>query len=102
MVISDNKILYVLAFIFLSVGGLVSTDIFLPALDEMAHFYHVTSSQIQNGISIFLLAVGVSQLFYGPLSDSIGRKLRFAYYLPHLIIYFYFYVFGKVWVLVLA
>ncbi len=58
----------------LSVGGLISTDIFLPALGEMSKFYHVPETQVQNAISIFLLGVSFSQLVYGPLSDSLGRK----------------------------
>lgn len=58
----------------LSVGGLISTDIFLPALGDMSVFYKVTEAQIQDAIAIFLLGVAFSQLIYGPLSDSLGRK----------------------------
>lgn len=58
----------------LSVGGLISTDIFLPALDSMSDFYKVTEAQIQNTIAIFLFGISLSQLIYGPLSDSLGRK----------------------------
>lgn len=58
----------------LSVGGLISTDIFLPAFGEMRFFYKVTEEKIQDSIAIFLFGVAFSQLFYGPLSDSLGRK----------------------------
>ncbi|OSN10667.1 Bcr/CflA family drug resistance efflux transporter [Lonsdalea iberica] len=58
----------------LSVGGLISTDIFLPALGNMSEFYKVSEAQIQNAIAIFLFGVSFSQLIYGPLSDSLGRK----------------------------
>ncbi|MCW4782418.1 multidrug effflux MFS transporter [Enterobacter chuandaensis] len=58
----------------LSVGGLISTDIFLPALSEMQLFYKVTEAQIQDAIALFLFGVAFSQLVYGPLSDSLGRK----------------------------
>lgn len=58
----------------LSVGGLISTDIFLPALGEMRYFYKVTEAQIQNAIALFLFGVAFSQLIYGPLSDCLGRK----------------------------
>lgn len=60
--------------ICLSVGGLISTDIFLPALGEMRLFYKVTEAQIQDAIALFLFGVAFSQLIYGPLSDSLGRK----------------------------
>lgn len=59
---------------FLSVGGLISTDIFLPALSEMRYFYKVTEAEIQGAIALFLFGVAFSQLIYGPLSDSLGRK----------------------------
>lgn len=58
----------------LSVGGLISTDIFLPALAPMSHFYQVSESSVQSAISIFLFGIAFSQLIYGPLSDSLGRK----------------------------
>lgn len=58
----------------LSVGGLISTDIFLPALGEMRLFYQVTEAKIQDAIALFLCGVAFSQLIYGPLSDSFGRK----------------------------
>jgi len=58
----------------LSVGGLISTDIFLPALGEMQLFYKVTEAQIQDAIALFLFGVAFSQLVYGPLSDCLGRK----------------------------
>lgn len=58
----------------LSVGGLISTDIFLPAFGEMQLFYKVTEAQIQDAIALFLFGVAFSQLIYGPLSDSLGRK----------------------------
>ncbi|OSM94462.1 hypothetical protein AU509_15445 [Lonsdalea britannica] len=46
----------------LSVGGLISTDIFLPALGDMSVFYKVTEAQIQDAIAIFLLGVAFSQI----------------------------------------
>lgn len=58
----------------LSVGGLISTDIFLPALGEMRFFYKVSEAKIQDAIALFLSGVAFSQLIYGPLSDSLGRK----------------------------
>lgn len=64
----------VVLIVCLYVGGLISTDIFLPALGNMTDFYKVTEAQIQNAIAIFLFAVSFSQLIYGPLSDSLGRK----------------------------
>ncbi|WP_455477513.1 multidrug effflux MFS transporter [Bartonella sp. B41] len=67
-------LLFIVLIVCLSVGGLISTDIFLPALGDMRQYYQVTESQIQNAVAIFLLALAVGQLIYGPLSDNFGRK----------------------------
>ncbi|WP_078663209.1 multidrug effflux MFS transporter [Bartonella sp. WD12.1] len=67
-------LLFIVIIICLSVGGLISTDIFLPALGNMRYHYQVTESQIQSTIAIFLLALASGQLIYGPLSDNFGRK----------------------------
>lgn len=40
----------------------------------MQHFFHVTEAQIQLLLSINFLGLCISGLFYGPLSDSYGRK----------------------------
>ncbi len=59
---------------FLSMGGLISSDIFLPALDKMGNYYNVSESNVQSSIAIFLFSIAISQLIYGPLSDCLGRK----------------------------
>ncbi|WP_412057867.1 multidrug effflux MFS transporter [Bartonella sp. DGB2] len=65
---------FIVLIICLSTGALVSTDIFLPALDTMAGFYHVKEDEIQKAIAVFMLGLSFSQLIYGPLSDRFGRK----------------------------
>ncbi|WP_375639314.1 multidrug effflux MFS transporter [Bartonella sp. MF74HXZ] len=65
---------FIILIVCLSTGGLISTDIFLPALGEMRQYYQVTQSQIQNAVAVFLLALALGQLIYGPLSDNFGRK----------------------------
>ncbi|MBX4335162.1 multidrug effflux MFS transporter [Bartonella raoultii] len=65
---------FIILIVCLSTGGLVSTDIFLPALGEMRQYYHVTESQIQSAVAIFLFALALGQLIYGALSDNFGRK----------------------------
>ncbi|UTO28918.1 multidrug effflux MFS transporter [Bartonella harrusi] len=65
---------FIIIIVCLSTGGLISTDIFLPALGEMHQYYHVTESKIQSSVAIFLFALALGQLIYGPLSDNFGRK----------------------------
>ncbi|EJF87837.1 multidrug effflux MFS transporter [Bartonella rattimassiliensis] len=68
------SLLFIISIICLSVGGLISTDIILPAFESMRQYYQVTESDIQSAVAIFLLALAIGQLIYGPLSDNFGRK----------------------------
>ncbi|AOM40391.1 multidrug effflux MFS transporter [Xenorhabdus hominickii] len=68
------SLLFIVLMVFLSMGGLISSDIFLPALSKMGHYYNVSESNVQSAISIFLFGTAFSQLIYGPLSDCLGRK----------------------------
>ncbi|MCC8466702.1 MFS transporter [Photorhabdus bodei] len=70
----NKSLLFIVLMAFLSMGGLVSSDIFLPALSKMGNYYHVSESSIQSTITIFLFGIAFSQLIYGPLSDCLGRK----------------------------
>lgn len=52
----------------------VTTDLYLPALPTIAEGFGATMAQAQYTLSALLLAFGVSQLIWGPLSDRFGRK----------------------------
>ncbi len=50
-------------------------DIMLPALPDIATSFNVAhGNEQQLVILVYVLAFGVAQLFYGPLSDSFGRR----------------------------
>lgn len=51
-----------------------ATDIYLPSFPSMAKALQVPLSTIQGTLSIYLLGVCMSQVVYGPVSESIGRK----------------------------
>ncbi len=53
----------------------MSTDTILPALSKIGADLGVTrANDSQLVISLLFLGIAVGQMFYGPLSDSIGRK----------------------------
>ena len=52
----------------------VTTDLYLPALPALAGSFAAPMSQVQLTLSSLLLAFGVSQLVWGPLSDRFGRR----------------------------
>ena len=52
----------------------VTTDMYLPALPAIRADLNASMGQIQLTLSALLLAFGISQLVWGPLSDRFGRR----------------------------
>ena len=53
----------------------LATDLYLPALPIMPGELNTTASNIQMTIGIMTFGVAIGQLFGGPISDTMGRKL---------------------------
>lgn len=58
----------------LSVAGFLATDMYLPAFGAMQQELQSEVGIISASLSLFLAGFSVAQLFWGPLSDRIGRK----------------------------
>ncbi|MGL9731500.1 MAG: MFS transporter [Wolbachia sp.] len=69
-----NYYLLITMVVMMSVIGLMSSDIYLPALPAMVEYFHVRSQDIQTTSSVYLLGLSVSQIIYGSLSDRFGRR----------------------------
>lgn len=54
--------------------GQVGVSIYLPALPSISQSLNATQADVQLLVTLFLIGFGASQLFYGPLSDAIGRR----------------------------
>ncbi len=52
----------------------VTTDLYLPALPALTQSFAAPMSQAQLTLTALLLAFGLSQLVWGPLSDRFGRR----------------------------
>lgn len=52
----------------------VTTDLYLPGLPALTAELHGTANQAQLTLSGLLLAFGLAQLVFGPLSDRFGRR----------------------------
>jgi len=52
----------------------VTTDLYLPALPALTESFGAPVSQSQLTLTTLLLAFGISQLIWGPLSDRFGRR----------------------------
>ncbi|QOD37853.1 multidrug effflux MFS transporter [Candidatus Wolbachia massiliensis] len=66
--------LFVTMIAIMSIIGLMSSDIYLPALPAMAEYFHVAPQDIQTTLSVYLLGFSLSQIIYGSLSDRFGRR----------------------------
>ncbi|WP_299814048.1 multidrug effflux MFS transporter [uncultured Roseibium sp.] len=52
----------------------LAMQIYLPSLAGMMIVFSATAGEIQLSMSAFFIAVAISQLFWGPLSDQFGRR----------------------------
>ena len=52
----------------------LTTDLYLPALPALTEGFGAPMSQAQLTLTALLLAFGLSQLIWGPLSDRFGRR----------------------------
>jgi Bcr/CflA subfamily drug resistance transporter len=57
-----------------AICGMLGIDIHLASMPHIMTFMHTNQQRMQQSVSIFLLGMGASLLFYGPLSDCFGRK----------------------------
>ena len=69
-----NHWLLVVLLSCLSAMAPFSIDMYLPALPTIAEDFGVSSQRIQLTLSVFLVGFACGQLFYGVLSDRLGRR----------------------------
>lgn len=58
----------------LAAFGPLSIDMYLPALPTIAGEFGTTTAAIQQTLSAFFIGLALGQLFYGPISDRMGRR----------------------------
>jgi DHA1 family bicyclomycin/chloramphenicol resistance-like MFS transporter len=54
--------------------GAITIDLYLPTLPAIARDYGVSAAAVQLTLSAFFVGMALGQLFFGPLSDRIGRR----------------------------
>ncbi|RTK92512.1 MAG: Bcr/CflA family efflux MFS transporter [Rickettsiales bacterium] len=70
--LNNYKLLVILTFIACLTG--FTADIYIPSFIKMSNDLNAPIESIQRSMSIFILAVSISQLIYGPVSEIIGRR----------------------------
>lgn len=54
--------------------GPLSTDMYLPSLPAIGRALGASDAQVQQTLSAYLFGFAAGQVFYGPVSDRVGRK----------------------------
>lgn len=63
----------------LSAIGPFAIDMYLPALPSIGQDLGAGTTAVQMSLLAFFLAVGLGQIFVGPLSDMVGRRAPLAF-----------------------
>lgn len=72
--VNTSDIKYIALIISIFVAACIETDIYLPAFPDMMAYFHATEESIQNILTWNFFGICLSGPFYGPISDSFGRK----------------------------
>jgi len=72
MRLSDGMLMVLI--LMLGVFAPLSTDMFLPALDEMVEHFQTTESTFSMTMYMFMLFLAIGILLLGPVSDKYGRR----------------------------
>lgn len=69
---TELKYLFLIIMVF--IAACIETDIYLPAFPDMMKWFSVSEGQIQGLLTWNFFGICISGPFYGPISDSYGRK----------------------------
>ncbi|MHB8623856.1 MAG: Bcr/CflA family efflux MFS transporter [Sulfuricaulis sp.] len=69
-----QRTLFLVYAAFLSFIGMFASDMYLPTLNQIQNGFDTTEALVGLSVSVYMVGFGLAQLFYGPLSDQIGRK----------------------------
>lgn len=54
--------------------GPMSIDMYLPSLPALQEHFHSDAATTQQTLAAYFIGLSIGQLFYGPISDSLGRR----------------------------
>ena len=60
--------------VLITISGTMAMHMFVPALPDAAQALGTGTGPMQMAISLYVSGLAIGQLFYGPLSDALGRR----------------------------
>ena len=69
-----QELKYLLLITIIFIAACIETDIYLPAFPDMMKAFSVSEGTIQGLLTWNFIGICLSGPFYGPISDSFGRK----------------------------
>jgi len=69
-----NYYFFIVLITLMSSVSVFATDIYLPALPDMAVYFNCSQTEIQMSFTVFLVGLASAQLIVGILSDRFGRR----------------------------
>jgi Bcr/CflA subfamily drug resistance transporter len=69
--IKNNLIIYIILIMTISQAAAV---IYIPSMPAMVHAFNTDNVHIKQSLNLYLIGYGISQFFYGPISDIYGRR----------------------------
>lgn len=74
MILSTKTPPHIITLVFAAALGPLAMNVFLPSLPGIKEFFNTTEANAQLSVSLYLTAVAILQLVFGPLSDKFGRR----------------------------
>lgn len=68
------RLLFIVSVLLIFPLAQIAIDIYLPSLPNMGLYFFTTNQELQLSLTVYIFALGISQLLYGPFSDKYGRK----------------------------
>ena len=72
--IKIQQIKFLAFIVIISTIGQMSAEVYVPSLPYIAQEFHVTHGLVQLSISYFLFGMAITSIYFGYISDYIGRR----------------------------
>jgi drug resistance transporter, Bcr/CflA subfamily len=69
---SDRR--FALSIALITILAPTATDLYLASMPDIAKALHTSYANVQISLTVFLLAQGLGQIFFGPVIDRFGRR----------------------------